>query len=150
MRRLNGRIALIGRTAATRVLGARWPLGASGCHHGLFLTAPLVAQETSDRSRVRADEGRALVSRVVESYSRRRAGCLSEGGRLAQAAAVSSEYAVNSEVGRLRKVLVCAPGLAHGRLTPSNCGGLTTTGRRDQRCELVSRHLRHMIDPLYR
>jgi arginine deiminase len=29
-------------------------------------------------------------------------------------------YGVHSEVGRLRKVLVCAPGLAHSRLTPSN------------------------------
>ena len=33
---------------------------------------------------------------------------------------VSSTYGVNSEVGRLRKVLVCSPGLAHRRLTPSN------------------------------
>ena len=32
----------------------------------------------------------------------------------------SSTYGVHSEVGRLRKVLVCAPGLAHRRLTPSN------------------------------
>ena len=29
-------------------------------------------------------------------------------------------YGVHSEVGKLRKVLVCAPGLAHKRLTPSN------------------------------
>jgi arginine deiminase len=29
-------------------------------------------------------------------------------------------YGVHSEVGRLRKVLVCSPGLAHRRLTPSN------------------------------
>jgi len=29
-------------------------------------------------------------------------------------------YGVHSEVGRLRKVLVCAPGTAHRRLTPSN------------------------------
>lgn len=29
-------------------------------------------------------------------------------------------YGVHSEVGTLRKVLVCAPGLAHLRLTPSN------------------------------
>jgi arginine deiminase len=43
---------------------------------------------------------------------------------MAQAAPVSSEYSVNSEVGRLRKVLVCAPGLAHSRLTPSNCDEL--------------------------
>jgi len=28
---------------------------------------------------------------------------------------------VHSEVGRLRKVLVCRPGLAHKRLTPANC-----------------------------
>lgn len=30
-------------------------------------------------------------------------------------------YGVHSEVGALRKVLVCAPGLSHERLTPSNC-----------------------------
>jgi arginine deiminase len=33
---------------------------------------------------------------------------------------VSAGYGVHSEVGRLRKVLVCSPGLAHRRLTPSN------------------------------
>ena len=32
----------------------------------------------------------------------------------------SQGYGVHSEVGRLRKVLVCRPGLAHRRLTPSN------------------------------
>lgn len=36
----------------------------------------------------------------------------------------ASAYGVHSEVGRLRKVLVCAPGLAHSRLTPSNCDDL--------------------------
>jgi arginine deiminase len=36
----------------------------------------------------------------------------------------ASQYGVYSEVGRLRKVLVCAPGLAHERLTPSNCDDL--------------------------
>jgi arginine deiminase len=35
-----------------------------------------------------------------------------------------SKYGVHSEVGVLRKVLVCAPGLAHTRLTPSNCDSL--------------------------
>src|SRR6476659_9835884 len=38
--------------------------------------------------------------------------------------APSSAYGVHSEVGRLRKVLVCAPGLAHRRLTPSNSDDL--------------------------
>jgi arginine deiminase len=33
---------------------------------------------------------------------------------------VASTYGVHSEVGKLRKVLVCRPGLAHRRLTPSN------------------------------
>ncbi|KUI30122.1 arginine deiminase [Mycobacterium sp. IS-1742] len=33
-------------------------------------------------------------------------------------------YGVHSEVGKLRKVLVCAPGLAHERLTPSNSDDL--------------------------
>jgi arginine deiminase len=36
----------------------------------------------------------------------------------------SSGYGVHSEVGRLRKVLVCAPGLAHRRLTPTNADDL--------------------------
>jgi arginine deiminase len=36
----------------------------------------------------------------------------------------SSGYGVHSEVGRLRKVLVCTPGLAHERLTPTNCDDL--------------------------
>src|SRR4051794_21022282 len=36
----------------------------------------------------------------------------------------SATYGVHSEVGRLRKVLVCAPGLAHHRLTPSNSDDL--------------------------
>ena len=29
-------------------------------------------------------------------------------------------YGVHSEVGKLHKVMVCSPGLAHSRLTPSN------------------------------
>jgi arginine deiminase len=33
-------------------------------------------------------------------------------------------YGVHSEVGKLHKVLVCAPGLAHRRLTPTNCDDL--------------------------
>jgi arginine deiminase len=37
---------------------------------------------------------------------------------------ITSTYGVHSEVGRLRKVLVCAPGLAHRRLTPSNSDAL--------------------------
>ena len=36
----------------------------------------------------------------------------------------SRSYGVHSEVGTLRKVLVCAPGRAHERLTPSNCDAL--------------------------
>ncbi len=36
----------------------------------------------------------------------------------------SANYGVHSEVGTLRKVLVCAPGLAHTRLTPTNCDDL--------------------------
>jgi arginine deiminase len=33
-------------------------------------------------------------------------------------------FGVHSEVGQLRKVMVCAPGRAHARLTPSNCDDL--------------------------
>ncbi len=33
-------------------------------------------------------------------------------------------YGVHSEVGKLHKVMVCAPGRAHNRLTPSNCDDL--------------------------
>ncbi|WP_122817465.1 arginine deiminase [Nocardioides pantholopis] len=35
-----------------------------------------------------------------------------------------ASYGVHSEVGRLRKVLVCRPGLAHRRLTPTNSDDL--------------------------
>jgi arginine deiminase len=38
--------------------------------------------------------------------------------------APSSQYGVHSEVGKLGKVLVCAPGLAHRRLTPTNSDDL--------------------------
>jgi arginine deiminase len=37
---------------------------------------------------------------------------------------MNTPYGVHSEVGQLRKVMVCAPGRAHQRLTPSNCDGL--------------------------
>ena len=40
------------------------------------------------------------------------------------AASPAGQYGVHSEVGQLRRVLVCAPGLAHDRLTPSNCHDL--------------------------
>ena len=30
----------------------------------------------------------------------------------------------NSEVGKLKTVMVCSPGLAHERLTPTNCEDL--------------------------
>jgi arginine deiminase len=33
-------------------------------------------------------------------------------------------FGVHSEVGQLRKVMVCLPGRAHQRLTPSNCDAL--------------------------
>lgn len=35
-----------------------------------------------------------------------------------------SDYGVHSETGKLRKVMVCRPGLAQQRLTPSNCESL--------------------------
>ncbi|NVN50392.1 arginine deiminase [Mycolicibacterium hippocampi] len=38
--------------------------------------------------------------------------------------APSASYGVHSEVGKLQKVLVCSPGLAHERLTPTNCDDL--------------------------
>ncbi|WP_449394014.1 arginine deiminase [Devosia riboflavina] len=37
---------------------------------------------------------------------------------------MESSFGVHSEVGQLRKVMVCAPGKAHQRLTPSNCDDL--------------------------
>jgi arginine deiminase len=38
--------------------------------------------------------------------------------------AADQDFGVYSEVGQLRKVMVCAPGRAHQRLTPSNCDDL--------------------------
>ena len=44
---------------------------------------------------------------------------------MAQAPSKSSApFGVHSEVGQLRKVMVCAPGRAHQRLTPTNCDTL--------------------------
>jgi arginine deiminase len=40
------------------------------------------------------------------------------------ATTANSNYGVHSEVGTLRKLLVCSPGRAHERLTPSNCDSL--------------------------
>src|SRR6202020_1523317 len=37
---------------------------------------------------------------------------------------MTTAFGVHSEVGQLRKVMVCAPGRAHQRLTPSNCDDL--------------------------
>src|SRR5512138_2744862 len=37
---------------------------------------------------------------------------------------VQVDYGVHSEIGQLRKVMVCAPGRDHLRLTPSNCDAL--------------------------
>nr|WP_233853603.1 arginine deiminase [Paraburkholderia sp. HD33-4] len=36
----------------------------------------------------------------------------------------TTKFGVHSEAGKLRKVMVCSPGLAHQRLTPSNCDEL--------------------------
>src|SRR5271165_98288 len=36
----------------------------------------------------------------------------------------TTPFGVHSEVGQLRLVMVCAPGRAHQRLTPSNCDDL--------------------------
>lgn len=41
-----------------------------------------------------------------------------------QASDSSVSFGVHSEVGQLRKVMVCSPGRAHQRLTPSNCDTL--------------------------
>ena len=43
---------------------------------------------------------------------------------MTSSAPTSSAYGVHSEVGRLRKVLVCSPALAHERLTPTICDDL--------------------------
>ena len=43
---------------------------------------------------------------------------------IADVAAQDVTFGVHSEVGQLRKVMVCAPGRAHQRLTPSNCDSL--------------------------
>ncbi len=44
--------------------------------------------------------------------------------RRRKAAKDEPKFGVHSEVGQLRKVMVCAPGRAHARLTPSNCDQL--------------------------
>ena len=43
---------------------------------------------------------------------------------MSSASSTQQALGVHSEVGQLRKVLVCAPGRAHQRLTPTNCDAL--------------------------
>jgi len=43
---------------------------------------------------------------------------------MSSASSTPQALGVHSEVGQLRKVLVCAPGRAHQRLTPTNCDAL--------------------------
>ncbi|MDL2405880.1 arginine deiminase [Rhizobium calliandrae] len=43
---------------------------------------------------------------------------------MSSASSTQQAFGVHSEVGQLRKVLVCAPGRAHKRLTPTNCDAL--------------------------
>jgi arginine deiminase len=43
---------------------------------------------------------------------------------MSHASTTAPAHGVHSEVGKLRKVLVCAPGLAHRRLTPTNADDL--------------------------
>ena len=68
----------------------------------------------------------SMASRPVPSTSSH----LSSEHIMAKAKAVKKEvkkdvkFGVHSEVGQLRKVMVCAPGVAHSRLTPSNCDQL--------------------------
>jgi len=47
-----------------------------------------------------------------------------QGKAKAKAGKEEVKFGVHSEVGQLRKVMVCAPGRAHARLTPSNCDAL--------------------------
>ena len=49
---------------------------------------------------------------------------LQAGAHASPPPAPSAAFGVHSEVGKLRKVLVCSPGLAHRRLTPTNSDAL--------------------------
>src|SRR5580765_1365413 len=66
---------------------------------------------------------------------------------MATTEAKETKFGVHSEVGQLRKVMVCAPGLAHSRLTPSNCDQLlfddvlwVENAKRDRGVEVVEMH----------
>src|SRR5262245_15962952 len=43
---------------------------------------------------------------------------------MADTSKTAPKFGVHSEVGKLRTVMVCAPGRAHQRLTPTNCDAL--------------------------
>jgi arginine deiminase len=67
---------------------------------------------------------------------------------------MSNEHGVHSEVGRLRKVLVCSPGLSHERLTPTNSDELlfddvlwVERARRDHR-DFVHKMIDHGVEVL--
>jgi arginine deiminase len=64
------------------------------------------------------------------------------------------KFGVHSEVGKLHKVMVCSPGLAHQRLTPNNCNELlyddvlwVSQAKRDH-FDFVTKMREHNIDVL--
>ncbi|SHN55273.1 arginine deiminase [Desulfovibrio litoralis] len=64
----------------------------------------------------------------------------------------NTQYGVHSEVGKLRKVMVCSPGLAHTRLTPTNCDELlfddvlwVETAKRDH-FDFINKMREHGVD----
>src|SRR5690606_36502113 len=79
-------------------------------------------------------------------------------GPLMTATPTAPVHGVHSEVGRLRKVLVCAPGQAHERLTPSNSDSLlfddvmwVEAAQRDHRDYVDTRTERgvQVVEPCY-
>ena len=81
----------------------------------------VVTVRMSVAASMRRSQPRHLDRDQVGDHRRR---WLRQDGGMTETLCASSAYRVDSEVGRLRKVLVCAPGLAHERLTPTNCDDL--------------------------
>src|SRR5690606_8014957 len=102
--------------------------------HQAAQSLPIVRNQAALRAGAASVQGRqpaALTAVWPPSPGRRDRSCRTgprmrrrsserEGAAMSQA----ERFGVYSETGRLRRVLVCAPGRAHERLTPSNCDDL--------------------------
>src|SRR5215470_17937139 len=86
--------------------------------------APLAMRRSRRRSGCCSSPSSSVRSSASSAWSPASSPSEQEERGMADTSKSAPKYGVHSEVGTLRKVMVCAPGRAHQRLTPTNCDAL--------------------------